>query len=229
MAIFSRGFFNSGGMKSLILGSATLFLFQSVAYANNQSEEYRLIDGICAKRSGEDSKTIIPGFNQKKFGICGEFQPNRFFEVESKGIVLDGISLYRSSLAKVRFENASFRHAYLKQVRIFRSKFIKTDAFKINLRGSAIRKSAMSRSDFTDADMRGIKVWQTRFDFAILKGANLSTGYFHAVDFKEADLRDANFSGSVFIACSFVGAKINQGSKFPFTQAEAIRMGMILD
>ena len=89
----------------------------------------------------------------------------------------------------------------------------RAEAFKMNLSdaclpGLVCHGANFSNFDFTMADLRRVRGWQTCFANAVLPGADLSGANMHGANFRGADMRRVNLSASRLGGADLRGANL---------------------
>jgi uncharacterized protein YjbI with pentapeptide repeats len=157
--------------------------------------------------NGKCLRGIEPGFNEKKFGNCGDFK--------------------LTSLRKLNLTQFSLKGSRFQQTEFSRSKASRSSFQQANLRGAYMSISDFSESDFSQADLRGIKSYASIWRNANFSGANLSAAFFYHDILEGANFSGADMSGAILLVGSLKGSKFDLKTVLPFSRATALRLGMV--
>lgn len=211
-------------------------------------------EGVCAAKVGQtQAHATKSSIARKRTPNKGGVMPWYLWLILSAGLLLIGAGMYWVNDREIRFElttaiGAALCTSVIVSFAVFklqsdidharaeadwRERIQSTDPLKHfspgdhSMRGIDLSGKEIVRSNFTEANLRGIhmraaKVRDTKFEKARLDGSDLvavtfdGNTSFNQADLSGADLRDAKFiKVDVSLAKSLRGAKVNSGTCWP--------------
>jgi len=138
------------------------------------------------------------------------------------GSILDTSYIYAS-----HYQGGDWSYVLLRRAILFQSIWHNVKADFINLQGSHIKGSQFKNVSMQNLSATGSRFTQTQFINCDLQNANLWGANLQEVDFDGSDLRGADLRNTFLLFTSFLGAKINNKTRLPFSIDEAHEKGMV--
>lgn len=181
---------------------------------------FRFQNGFCHKQGA-------PGYNPKHWGQCGNLVSSKLINEKHSESQITGSNLDSSYIYVSRYQRGDWSHVLLRRAILFQSTWENVSADFINLHGSHIKGSQFKNVSMKNLIALGSRFTQTKFINCDLQNANFWGANLQEVDFEDSDLRGADLRNTFLLFTRFVGAKINNKTRLPFSAEEALKKGMI--
>ena len=126
---------------------------------------------------------------------------------------------------KIRGGDLSFMN--MDQAFLFQSSFEEIKADSIGIKGTRVQSVIWKKASLRNMLAQASRIRKSQFIECDLREADFWGANLQETSFEKSDLRGANFQATNLLFTNFKGARFNSKTKLPFSEKEALSLGMV--